>query len=350
MRREPSNGVYSLKNHNLNCGTGRKKMSYKSLSKALVVMALSIPGSVFAQGAWPEKPIRLIIPFPPGGQQEVASRILVEKIAPELGQPVVVESRPGADGNLGTEAVAKSSPDGYTWLGSSVPLTTQIALHPKSLRYDPRKDFEPVVAFGTTTFMFTVPASLPVNTLQEFVAYVKGKKDAVSYAGSGRGSVVHLATEKFKQTAKIEMEMVPYAGQPPAITDLVAGRVQFMALGSLFAAPLVKSGKLKALAVLDTKRNKELPDVPTIVEAGYSDLVLKSFFGIHVPVGTPKDVITKINAVVVKGIQDPGVVEKFAKSNVDPAEPNTPEQFRQQVEKEMKIWADIVAAAGLETD
>ena len=300
--------------------------------------------------SWPDRQIRLIISFPPGGQQEVASRILVEKLSAELGQPIIIDSRPGADGNVGTEAVAKSAPDGNTWLGSSVPFTTQVALHPKSLRYSPTKDFAPVAGFGTTTFMFTVPAELPVKDLKEFIAYIKAQKGKASYAGSGRGSVVHLATEKFKQSAGLDMEMIPYAGQPPAIADLLAARVQFMALGSVFAAPLVKAGKLKALAVMDTKRNAELPDVPTIVEAGYPDLALKSFFGIHVPKGTPEAVIQRINAAVNKAITMPDVVERFAKSNVDPAEPNTPQQYGALIEQQIALWAGIIKAAGIETD
>lgn len=324
-------------------------MFKKTVHGIVGLMALTAT-SAFAQAIWPDKQIKMIIPFPPGGQQEVASRILVEKITSDLGQPIIIESRPGADGNLGTEAVAKSLPDGYTLLGSSVPFTTQIALHPKSLRFNPTKDFAPVAVFGTTTFMFTVPASLPVNNLKEFVEYVKTRNGEVSYAGSGRGSVVHLATEKFKQTAGFDMVMVPYAGQPPAITDLVAGRVQFMALGSVFAAPLIKAGKLKALAVLDTKRNAEFPDLPTIVEAGYPDLVLKSFFGIHVPAGTPREAIERINAAVNKAIQLPEIIEKFAKSNVDAAQPNTPEQFGAEIDKQMKLWADIVKGAKIETD
>ncbi|KRE14578.1 hypothetical protein ASE66_14565 [Bosea sp. Root483D1] len=313
-----------------------------------LVLAM-IAGSASAQ-SWPDRQIRMIIPFPPGGQQEVASRILVEKLSAELGQPIIIDSRPGADGNVGTEAVAKSAPDGNTWLGSSVPFTTQVALHPKSLRYSPTKDFVPVATFGTTTFMFTVPAELPVKDLKEFIAYIKAQKGKASYAGSGRGSVVHLATEKFKQSAGLEMEMIPYAGQPPAISDLLAGRVQFMALGSVFAAPLVKAGKLKALAVMDTRRNAELPDVPTVVEAGYPDLALKSFFGIHVPKGTPEAVIQRINAAVNKAIVMPDVAERFAKSNVDAAEPNTPQQYGALIEQQIALWAGIVKAAGIETD
>lgn len=322
----------------------------KTILAATSGLALALIAATASAQSWPDRQIRMIIPFPPGGQQEVASRILVEKLSAELGQPIIIESRPGADGNVGTEAVAKSAPDGNTWLGSSVPFTTQVALHPKSLRYNPTKDFAPVASFGTTTFMFTVPADLPVKDLKEFIAYIKAQKGKASYAGSGRGSVVHLATEKFKQSAGLEMEMIPYAGQPPAISDLLAGRVQFMALGSVFAAPLVKSGKLKALAVMDTKRNAELPDVPTVVEAGYPDLALKSFFGIHVPKGTPEAVIQRINAAVNKAVAMPDVADRLAKSNVDAAEPNTPQQYGALIEQQVGLWAGIVKAAGIETD
>lgn len=319
------------------------------LAAASGLVLVLATGAASAQ-TWPDRQIRLIIPFPPGGQQEVASRILIEKLSAELGQPIIIDSRPGADGNVGTEAVAKSAPDGNTWLGSSVPFTTQVALHPKSLRYSPIKDFAPVVSFGTTTFMLTVPVELPVKDLKEFVAYIKAQKGKASYAGSGRGSVVHLATEKFKQSAGVDMEMIPYAGQPPAISDLLAGRVQFMALGSVFAAPLVKAGKLKALAVMDTRRNADLPDVPTVAEAGYPELALKSFFGIHVPKGTPEPVIQRINAAVNKAIAMPEIAERFAKSNVDPAEPNTPQQYGALIEQQIALWAGIIKAAGIETD
>lgn len=322
----------------------------KTILAASSGLALALIAAAASAQSWPDRQIRMIIPFPPGGQQEVASRILVEKLSAELGQPIIIEARPGADGNVGTEAVAKSAPDGNTWLGSSVPFTTQVALHPKSLRYNPTKDFAPVASFGTTTFMFTVPADLPVKDLKEFIAYIKAQKGKASYAGSGRGSVVHLATEKFKQSAGLDMEMIPYAGQPPAISDLLAGRVQFMALGSVFAAPLVKSGKLKALAVMDTKRNAELPDVPTVAEAGYPDLALKSFFGIHVPKGTPEAVIQRINAAVNKAVAMPDVADRFAKSNVDAAEPNTPQQYGALIEQQVALWASIVKAAGIETD
>jgi tripartite-type tricarboxylate transporter receptor subunit TctC len=315
---------------------------------AAFALLQSLPAA--AQGNWPEKPIRLVIPYPPGGALEVSARILVDKIAPALGQSIVVEARPGADGNLGTEAVAKSAPDGYTWLGTGVPFSTQLAIHPKSLRYDPRRDFHAVAMFGVTKFIVAIPATLPVNTLADFIQHAKANQGKLLYAGSARGSLIHLASEKFKLAAGIDMEMVPYAGQPPAIADLVAGRVQMMALGAALAAPLIKSGKLKGLAVLDNERLGEMPEIPTIVEAGFPELVLNGWQGIHVPAKTPLEVIAKINREVVRALADPELIAKFKAMNVEPAKPMTPEQFAAQVESEIEKWREVVASAKVETD
>src|SRR4051812_42680842 len=183
------------------------------------------------QPAWPTHPIKLVVPFPAGGQLDVVSRLIADRIAPALGQPVVVEVKPGADGNIGTELVAKAAPDGYTWLAASPPTTIQPSVRPKTLGYDPLRDFEPVALIGTSPFVFVVPASLPVNSIAEFVAYAKARPGQLSYAGSARGTVVHLATEMFMHNVGIQMETINYPGQPSAIADLVTGRVQFMTLG-----------------------------------------------------------------------------------------------------------------------
>ncbi len=313
---------------------------------AMLAPLQALPAS--AQGSWPEKPIRLVVPYPPGGALEVSARILVDKIAPSLGQSIVVEARPGADGNLGTEAVAKSAPDGYTWLGTGVPFTTQLAIHPRSLRYDPRRDFQAVAMFGVTRFIVAVPAALPANRLAEFIQYAKANRGKLLYAGSGRGSLIHLASEKFKLAAGIDMEMVPYAGQPPAIADLVSGRVQMMALGAALVAPLIKSGKLKGLAVLDSERLPEMPEIPTIVEAGFPDLVLNGWQGTHVPAQTPPEVVAKINREVQRALADPDLIAKKA-MNVEPAKPMSPEQFAAQVESEIEKRREVVASAKVET-
>jgi tripartite-type tricarboxylate transporter receptor subunit TctC len=316
----------------------------------VVLASMLQPCQAVAQPAWPEKPIRLVIPYPPGGALEVSARILVDKVGAALGQPIVVEARPGADGNLGTEAVAKSAPDGYTWLGTGVPFATQLAIRPHSLRYHPARDFQAVAMFGVTKFIVAVPAALPANTLSEFVRYAKANQGKLLYAGSGRGSLIHLASEKFKLAAGIDMEMVPYAGQPPAISDLVAGRVHMMALGAALAAPLIKSGKLKALAVLDNERLPEMPDIPTIVEAGFPDLVLNGWQGIHVPAKTPQEIVARINREVVRALADPDLVAKFKAMNVEPAKAMTAEQFAAQVASEMEKWREVVASAKVETE
>lgn len=316
----------------------------------LLVCCLLSPVVADAQSRWPERPIRLIVPYPPGGALEVSARLLVEKIGPELGQPIIVEARPGADGNLGTEAVAKSEPDGYTWLASSVPFSTQIAIHPRTLRYDPVRDFQAVAIFGVTKFVLVVPASLPTSTIGEFIQYAKQNAGKVLYAGSGRGSLIHLASEKFKLAAGIEMEMIPYAGQPPAISDLVSGRVHMMALGAALATPLIKSGKLKALAVLDTDRLQDLPNVPTVGEAGFSELVLNGWQGIHVPAKTPSGIVDKINRTIAKALADPELISKFKAINVEPAKPMTPLEFANQVNTEIEKWRALVASAKVETD
>ena len=185
--------------------------------------------SAHAQGTWPQKPIRLVVPFPAGGQLDVVARLVADRLSPVLGQPIVVEAKPGADGNIATEQVAKAAPDGYTWLAASPPTTIQPSVRPSTLKYDPLRDFEPVALIGTSPFLFVIPASLPASTLAEFVAYAKTRD--LSYAGSARGTVVHLATELFMHDAGIKMETINYPGQPSAIADLITGRVQFMTLG-----------------------------------------------------------------------------------------------------------------------
>ena len=179
---------------------------------SLVALLGAWPFEASAQAAWPTKPVHLIVPFPAGGQLDVVSRLIADRLSPLVGQPVIVEAKPGADGNIATEAVAKSAPDGYTWLAASPPTTIQPSVRPKTLRYDPLRDFQAVAFIGTSPFLFVVPASLPVNALKEFVAYAKARPGELSYAGSARGTVVHLASELLKHGAGIAMEMIGYQG------------------------------------------------------------------------------------------------------------------------------------------
>ena len=319
--------------------------------RIVVALALALcVAPVSAQPAWPAKPIRLVVPFPAGGQLDVVSRLFAERLAVVLGQPVIVEVKPGADGNIGTELVAKAEPDGYTWVAVSPPTTIQPSVRPKTLRYDPIRDFEPVAFIGTSPFLFVVPSSIPVSSLKNFVAYAKGKPGALSYAGSARGTVVHLATELFKHDAGISMEMIGYQGQPSAIADLITARVQFMTLGLILAEPQIKAGKLRALAVLDRTRDKHLPDVPSVVELGYPDLVMSTWFGIAMPHGTPAPIVQRVNAEVNKLLQSPDIVAKLDAMGVDAAKPQSPAEFGTFLKDDAARWKTVVREANIELD
>ncbi len=328
-----------------NVGVG---MLGAALAVALAAALPALPAR--ADDAWPSKPIKLIVPFPAGGQLDVVSRMVVDRVSVALGQPIVVEARPGADGNIATEAVAKAAPDGYTWLAASPPTTIQPAVRPKTLRYDPMRDFAPVSFIGTSPFLFVVPASLPVNTLAEFVAYAKQHAGQVSYAGSSYGTVVHLASETFKKDTGIAMEMINYKGQPDAVADLLTGRVQFMCLGAILAEPQLKAGKLKALAVLDAQRFARLPEVPTAKELGYPDLVMSTWFGIAMPAATPPAIVARANAEISKVLADPAVVAKLRDIGVDPAAPAGPAAFAAFMREDLERWKKAAAAAKVNLD
>jgi tripartite-type tricarboxylate transporter receptor subunit TctC len=222
-------------------------------------------------------------------------------------------------------------------------------MHPSHPPFDPIKDFEAGAEIGTTSFVIAVPGSLPVKTLADFIAYAKAHKGQMSYAGSGIGSLVHLASEMFKLEAGVDMQLIPYTGQPPAIADLLAGRDQFMVLGLSLAEPLLKSGQLKALAILDDQRSPLIPDVPTIGEAGYPDLAINGWAGLHAPAGTPKPVIDRMNAVIMDAISNPDVKSQVEKLGWDVAPKNTPAQFEAFVEKELARWAKVIKDAHVKT-
>jgi tripartite-type tricarboxylate transporter receptor subunit TctC len=316
----------------------------------LAAAAITLCPIAVAQAAWPAKPIHLIVPFPAGGQLDVVARLIGDRLAGLLGQPVIVEVKPGADGNIGTEFASRSAPDGYTWLAVSPPTTIQPSVRPKTLRYDPLRDFQGVALIGTSPFVFVVPATLPVNTLAEFVTYAKAHPGKMSYAGSSRGTVVHLSTELFKHDTGIDMEMIGYQGQPSAIADLLTGRVQFMTLGLILAEPYIKAGQLKALAILDASRHPHLPAVPSVTELGHPDLVMATWFGLAVPGQTPKPIVTRINAEVAKVMQMPDVAAKLDAMGIDPAKPSTADEFAQFMRDDVARWKAVVNSAGVSLD
>jgi tripartite-type tricarboxylate transporter receptor subunit TctC len=320
--------------------------AFACATTACVVLAAASVAA-YAQPAWPARPIKVLVPFPAGGQLDVVVRMVGDRLLPALGQPIIVENRTGADGNIAAEAVAKSAPDGYTWLSTSVPFATASSLNTKTLRYDPAADFKPVALLGTSSFVLCVPTSLPVQTLAEFVAYAKANAGRISYAGTSRGSVTHLSTEMFKRAAAIEMEFVGYAGIPPALTDLIGGRLQFMSVGIVAAMPQIAAGKLRPLAVLDEKRHPQLPDVPSIVEAGYRDVLASTWFGLLVPAQVPGEVVQRINAETMKALAAPEVVERLKGMGVNPVGSNTPEQFAAFLKSDMERWRKVIKAANV---
>jgi tripartite-type tricarboxylate transporter receptor subunit TctC len=310
-----------------------------------VCLLLSCLPVAQAQVAWPGKPIKVLVPFPAGGQLDVVVRSVTDKLAPVLGQAIVVENRTGADGNIAAEAVARSAPDGSTWLATSVPFATGVSLAPKSLRFDPVADFRPVANLGTSSFVLCVPASLPVKTVAEFIAYAKANPGKISYAGTSRGSVTHLSTEMFKRATGTEMEFIGYAGIPPALTDLIGGRLQFMSLGIVAAMPQITAGKVRPLAVLDAGRHPLLPDVPSIAESGYPDVLASTWFGLLVPAHVPRELVQTLNAEVMKIVRSPELVEKFKGMGVNPVVPNTPEQFEAFLKADIARWGKVIREA-----
>jgi tripartite-type tricarboxylate transporter receptor subunit TctC len=314
---------------------------------ACALVMLLLAQAAPAQSAWPQRPIKVVVPFPAGGQLDVVVRSVTDRLAPVLGQPIVIETRTGADGNIGAEAVARSAADGYTWLATSVPFATQASLAPKTLRYDPVKDFVAVANLGTSSFVLCVPASLPVASVKEFVAYAKAHPGQVSYAGTSRGSVTHLSTEMFKRATGTQMEFIGYAGIPPALTDLIGGRLQFMSVGIIAAMPQIKAGKLRPLAVLDDARHRLLPDVPSIAEAGYPELAVSTWFGLLMPAGTPKDIVAKVNAEVMKIVESREIVDKFVEMGVNPVQPNTPAQFAAFLAADIARWGKVIKDANV---
>jgi len=324
--------------------------SRRSLFRALLLVALLATPMAHAQEPWPARPIRVVVPFPAGGQLDVVVRLVADKVSAALGQPLVIENKLGADGNIGAELVARSAPDGYTWLATTVPFATQVTLHPKSLRYHPVRDFQPIASLGTSSFVFVVPADIPVRTVAEFVAYAKARPGKLSYGGTSVGSVTHLSTEMFLRAAGLSMEMIPYAGIPPALTDLVSGRTQFMSLGLIAAQPQIKAGKLRPLAVLDRERNKLLPDTPSIVEAGYPELVVHTWFGLFVPAQTPPAVVKRIHEEVAKALASPEVLAKYESIGVDPVRPQSTDAFGAALASEIAKWGKVVTDAKLPVD
>ena len=311
---------------------------------ALGLAALAVAASAFAQ-PYPSKPIRIIVPYPPGGTSDILARSVGQKLTETLGQVVVVENKPGATGNIGADFVAKSPPDGYTLLLADI---GSLAIAPSvsaTLPFDPVKDFAPVVMVAYSPHILALNPAVPASNVKELVALLKAKPDSLNFAVSGVGGANHLAGIDFAARTGVKWTYVPYKGGSQAITDLMAGHAQVMFNGMLATYPAVKDGKLKAIAISSAKRFAAAPDVPTVSESGVPGFETGSWQGIVAPAGTPPEVVKKLHATVTAILASPDMKEKLIASGAE-VRPQSPEQFGAFIRDEKARWARVVKDSG----
>jgi tripartite-type tricarboxylate transporter receptor subunit TctC len=315
---------------------------------ALALAALAGPVAADAQG-YPNRPVKLIVPFPPGGPLDIVGRAIAQKLTEAWGQSVVVDNRPGAGGNIGAEIVAKSPPDGYTILmGALSTHAVNPSLYAK-MPYDAVKDFAPITLVAVTPNVLVVNVALPVNSAKEFVAYAKANPGKLAFGSGSNGSAGHLAGELFKVETGTDIIHVPYKGGAPATQALLAGDTQFMFDNLANAMPQVKAGRLKALAVTTAERSKLVPELPTMAEAGLAGFDISTWFGLLAPAGTPKEVIDKWGGEVAKILNSPEMRERLTTQGAEPA-PTTPGEFAAFIQSEIPKYARIVKASGAKVD
>jgi tripartite-type tricarboxylate transporter receptor subunit TctC len=303
---------------------------------------------LFAQGAaaqYPNHSIKLIVPFPPAGATDIVGRIVAHKLGEQLGQPVVVENRPGAGGSLGSDIVAKSAPDGYTIL---IATTSTHSIGPvlQKLPYDPIRDFAPITQVANIPNVLVVSPKLPVKNLQELVALAKAQPGKLNYSSSGIGTIVHLNGELFKMIAKVDMVHVPYKGTQLAIPDLANGSVAMMVDNLASALPNIRSGNVRPLALEAPQRSALLPEVPTFAEAGMPEFDLYVWFGMFAPAGTPREIVARLQREVLAGLKSPDLLERFEAVGAEPVG-STPEQFVERIRSDAAKWGEVIKTANV---
>ena len=321
---------------------------FKHLSKiALLAVALCGPLAASAQSDWPTKPLRMIVPFPPGGVTDIVARAVGVKLGAELGQQVVIDNKAGASGAIGAELGAKAAPDGYTLIMGNI---STLAINPVTfakLAYDPVTSFDPVSMVAVQPLLIAVNPEVPAKTLAELVQLAKSRPGQLSYGTAG--SSIHLAVEQFSTQAGIRMNHVPYKGSAPAVSDLVGGQIQvlFDPFSSLY--PQVSAGKVRALAISTEKRSTVAPTIPTVAEQGYVGFDVSSWQGIVVPAGTPRPIVQRLNRELAKVLASADIREKFAQFSAVPSA-TTPEQFGQTIREEIARWQKVAQTAGVKPE
>jgi len=319
-----------------------------ALRAVLAFITLCLAATAAAQ-SYPSKPIRLIVPFVAGGPPDILSRLLGQEMAGALGQPIVVENKPGAGGNLGYELAAKAAPDGYTVLLGSI---NTHAINPtlyRTLPFDPVKDFTPVTLLALVHNVLVVHPSSPANSVKDLLAQAKAEPGRLTFGSAGNGTTLHLAGELMKLMASIDLVHVPYKGAPQALTDLVGGRISMAFSGVPPAMPLIQGGKLKALAVTAPKRIALLPDVATVSESGLPGYDVVAWNGLLVPAGTPREIIDRLNVTALKALAQPDVRERLLARGFEPVG-STPKEFAEVIDRDVRKWSRVVKESGARID
>jgi tripartite-type tricarboxylate transporter receptor subunit TctC len=318
------------------------------LTRAAVALVASIGlGTAWAQSGYPSKPIRLISPFPPGAVVDTLCRTLAPALGELLGQPVVVENRTGAGGNVGMDLVAKAAPDGYT-IGMGSIGTHGINPNVYKMPFDPVRDFVPISFVASNINVLVVHPSVPAQNVSELIAYARANPGKLSYGSAGTGTSQHLAGELFKQLARVEMTHIPYKGAGPAVSDLVGGQIPLMFVDISASLGHIRAGKLRALGVT-TRERSPLVDAPTVIEQGIADFDVNAWFGLFAPAGTPRELVARLNAETVKALRQDATRERLEGVGLKPA-PNTPEEFGRFVRAELERWAKVARSANLRAE
>jgi tripartite-type tricarboxylate transporter receptor subunit TctC len=321
---------------------------FQMFARLLVAAVFAVATGADAQ-SWPSRPVHLIVPFPPGGGSDAVGRVIAQKLTERLGQQVVVDNRGGAGGSLGTEMAVRAVPDGYTLVLAS---TSEIAINPSlysKLSYDTIRDLVPVALVATTPMVVITHPSLPVSSIQELVALARAKPGQINVASAGSGTISHLSSELFRSMLGLNWAHVPYKGTGPALTDLAGGQVQLMFSPPPPALGLVKSNRAKLIAVSGKVRTPTLPDVPTVAEGVKVEYEVDNWYGIFVPVGTPKEVVAKLSGEIAQALKAPELIATLALQGAAPGAMNTP-RFTEYVKAEVEKWGKVVKATGAKID
>ena len=310
---------------------------------------LLLSGTSALAQAWPNRAVKVIVPAPAGGPGDVIGRAIAEKLSAVFGQQFIVDNRAGANYAIGTEAVAKSAPDGYTLLMTASPHTINPALYPNQT-LDPIKDFAPITLVAVTPLVLVVHPSVPVKNVAELLAFVRAQPGKVNYGSAGTGSTLHLAGEMFNKLGGVSMVHVPYKGVTQAVTDLLGGHVSLMFPGGPIAFPHVKTGKLRALATTGSMRTAAAPDLPTVAEAGMPGFEISAWYGMLAPAGTPPGIVNRLHEEIVKALKSPELKERWTSLGADVVYQDTPEQFNSFLKNDLTKWAKVIKEGNIRPD